>query len=71
MRRLRRLPVCFPLLGLSWGHLGALMGRVGALLGRLGALLGRLGALLKAYFPVLLQLLAPLEPSTAVGSQKI
>ena len=42
-----------PLLGPSWGRLGALLGRLGRLLGRLGALLGGLGALLGASWAVL------------------
>ena len=42
-----------PLLGPSWGCLGALLGRLGSLLSRIGALLGRLGRLLGASWAVL------------------
>ena len=53
-----------PLLGPSWGRLGALLGRVGSLLGRLGALLGRFGRLLGASWAVLGRSWGSLGPSS-------
>ena len=65
-----RGPPFGPLLGRSWGPLGAFLGCLEALLGRLGAFLGRLGALLGRLGGLLGRLGAVLGASWAVFERR-